>query len=85
MIDYTPKIKKEDLQDGVYYNGRCRNASVAVWDATRQRFYHHRTKFGSTYVDSILCPEDDDKYDVFVAESICENPEMVIDITQAIR
>lgn len=72
-MKYVPKIKKEDLIHGVYYEGRCRNANVARWNANTQTFFHHRTKFGHTFIEEIKCPEDEARYDVFVTEKICEN------------
>lgn len=76
---YEPIIAKENLVDGAYYNGRCRNASIARWSAATQTFFYIRSKFGYEFVEAIKCPEDDKKYDVFVAESICENPPYEID------
>lgn len=76
--DYTPKIAKCDLQHGAYYAGRCRNASVARWDAKQGRFRHWRTKFGSTFLEEISCPEDETQFDVFVADHLIEAPEKPI-------
>lgn len=67
-MDYTPKIRKEDLKHGHYYLGHCRNASVARWDEKRQCFVHWRIKFGSKFLEEIKCPEDEKVYDVFIAE-----------------
>lgn len=58
-------IPKRDLIHGAYYQGRCRNATVARWDGFKQRFYHWRTKFGSTYIEAIRHPEDEQVFDVF--------------------
>lgn len=74
-MNYTPKIPKTQLIDGAYYRGECRNADVARWDGFRERFFYWRTKFGDKYVEEICCPEDDDHYDVFVAEELIFNPE----------
>ena len=65
-MDYTPKIPKEQLKHGAYYNGRCRNATVARWNGDEQQFYHWRTKFGTTFIETIKCPEDEQRFDVFV-------------------
>jgi hypothetical protein len=73
-MDYTPKIAKKDLKHGVYYEGRCRNANVARWNADRQCFVHWRTKFGDTYLEEIRHPEDEQRYDVFVVEKEVFNP-----------
>ena len=37
-------------------------------------FYYWRTKFGSKFIETIACPEDEQYYDVFVAEELIENP-----------
>jgi len=76
--DYTPKIAKSDLQHGAYYTGRCRNASVARWDAVHGHFRHWRTKFGSTFIEEIRCPEDEAQFDVFVVDSLIGTPEKTI-------
>jgi hypothetical protein len=70
MRDYTPKIPKSELVHGAYYLGRCRNARIARWNAEFQLFFHWRTKFGQRFVETIRAPEDDQVYDVFVAEEI---------------
>ena len=74
MGEYDPIIPKSELIHGAYYNGRCRNASIARWSGETQRFYHWRYKFGGKFIEEIMAPEDEKHYDVFVAESILENP-----------
>lgn len=59
-------IPKKDLKDGHLYQGSCRNASEALWNAEKQCFIYWRTKFGSTYQEEINHFEDDDGYDLFV-------------------
>lgn len=59
-------ILKKDLQDGKYYYGRCRNASVAMWDATNGVFWYIRHKWGSSFKEDIYHPEDDDGFDLFI-------------------
>lgn len=73
-MDYTPKIAKCDLEHGAYYQGRCRNASVARWDGNRGLFIYYRNKFGHEFLEEIKCPEDDIMFDVFVVESKIEEP-----------
>jgi hypothetical protein len=68
--DYTPVIPKADLVDGQYYEGESRNASVARWDAVQGCFLYWVYDFGSRYLDSISCPEDDSVHDVFVAHRV---------------
>ena len=58
-------IVKESLVHGTYYYGRCRNASIARWDAVKQVFVHWRQKFGSVFLEEIHCREDELHFDVF--------------------
>jgi len=79
MIDifapgYKPAIAKKDLIHGQYYNGHCRNATLARWNEHSQRFVYLRRKFGMLYLEEICHPIDDFVYDVFVVESVCNNP-----------
>ena len=74
MRDYTPVIPKLELEHGAYYQGRCRNASIARWDGNKQRFVYYRNKFGHEFLEEIKCPEDDIMFDVFVAEAKLETP-----------
>ena len=69
---YIPKIAKADLVHGEYYRGRCRNASIARWNAETQRFVHWRTKFKFEYTEEICHPDDEKDFDVFVVEARCE-------------
>lgn len=65
--EYTtrPIFPKDQLQHGVYYVGRCRNASVARWNADRQCFFHWREKFGVVFLEAIKHPDDESHFDVF--------------------
>ena len=72
--DYTPKIEKADLVHGAYYYGRCRNASIARWNAETERFVYWRNKFGQVFVEEICHPEDDKVFDVFVVEKEIDPP-----------
>lgn len=67
---YVPVIPKSELVDGQYYEGESRNASVARWDAVQGCFLYWVYDFGSRYLDSISCPEDDSVHDVFVARKV---------------
>lgn len=58
-------IPKSDLEHGAYYAGRCRNASIARWNADNERFYHWRHKFGWNYVETIRHYDDKTLFDVF--------------------
>lgn len=59
-------ILKKDLEDGVYYIGDHRIASIAQWDAKAQQFLYMRYKFGDTFVDSCNHFEDDNGFALFV-------------------
>ena len=74
-MNYTPKIPKDQLKHGAYYEGSCRNASVARWDADKQVFIYRRHKFGNTFLEEIHCPEDDNVFDVFIADHEITEPE----------
>ena len=63
-VEKCHPIPKEELINGIEYEGECRNASKAIWDS--DAFIYMRTKFGSTYPEIINHYEDDDGYDVFV-------------------
>ena len=57
-------IAKNDLVVDKSYMGICRNANIAKWNG--EKFEYQRTKFGSTFVETINHFEDDNGYDVFV-------------------
>jgi hypothetical protein len=57
-------IPKKNLKKNTYYRGKCRNASVALWNGFE--FIYVREKFGSTFNEEIKHPEDDDGYDLFI-------------------
>jgi len=50
-------IPKNQMVDGMWYAGKCRNARVALWDAKNEVFVHIRYKFGYM-VDTIEHFED---------------------------
>ena len=68
-------IPKADLQDGAYYNGHCRNASIARWFASENQFVYWRTKFGDRFTETINHPEDDNGFDLFYPERLVEDYE----------
>ncbi len=70
-----PFIAKENLRDGAYYKGTCRNAEVARWNGAEETFYHYRYKFGTRFIECIRCPEDEQRYDVFFAIEEIETPD----------
>ena len=57
-------IQKKDLVVGAYYWGSCRNSSLAMWDG--KEFIYLRTKFSSTFAETINHLEDDNGYDLFI-------------------
>jgi len=65
-------ISKKDLAKNRYYRGKCRNANVALWNG--YEFIYMRTKFGSTFVEDIKHPEDDNGYDLFIPFKEESNP-----------
>lgn len=60
-------IPMDQLEDGVWYQGHCRNASKAKWDVERKVFVYTRHKFNMTYDEDIVPPELDEGFDIFVA------------------
>lgn len=76
-------LRKEYLVDGQYYEGLCRNASIARWHEGAQRFVHVRTKFGSTFYECIKHPADERDYDVFrVVRHVEPKLEQMLDDTR---
>ncbi len=71
-------IAKSELEHGAYYEGGCRNTTVARWDATRNTFLHWREKFGSTYLEEIRHPNDESRFDAFIPEIRLNNPGLII-------
>jgi len=71
-------IKKNELEHGAYYLGRCRNAVVARWNAANNEFIHWRYKFGAKFLEVINHKDDDDGFDTFKPERKL-NPEEVLD------
>lgn len=67
-------MNKEQLVHGHYYEGTCRNAWIARWNAERNCFFHWRTKFGHKYVEAICHPDDEQYYDVFLVDHELEEP-----------
>lgn len=63
-------LPKTELIDGRSYMGHCRNASVAIWRAEKQRFEYQRNKFGYIFTEEIEAPEDFKGYDVFYAREL---------------
>lgn len=57
-------IPKNNLQKNKYYQGKCRNTDVALWNG--YEFVYMRTKFGHVSIDTINHFEDDNGYDLFI-------------------
>ena len=75
-------LAKAQLVHGEYYQGRCRNSSIARWNAETNRFMYWRSKFGMRFLEEIYHPDDDPHYDVFCAVSHVENPSETIPLSQ---
>ena len=69
-------LRKESLQHGAYYKGRCRNATLALWDAPTQSFVHWRKKFDARFLESIRHPVDEARFDVFIPEQLASAEEV---------
>ena len=76
MDRYEPVIPKDQLIHGMYYRGRCRNADIARWNGEKKCFLYRRHKFGHSFIEEIKCPEDDQVYDVFIAEELIATKEV---------
>ena len=59
-------IPKDKLVDGNFYAGRCRNANIARWNAQDNQFYHWRTKFDRTFIETIDYWVVDGQFDGFI-------------------
>jgi len=58
-------IRKSDLIKNRYYQGKCRNADVALWNGFE--FVYMRNKFNYTFPETIKHMEDDYGNDLFIA------------------
>lgn len=58
--------KLGELQDRVVYEGRCRNATKAMWVQEIGRFVYVREKFGSKFLEDIQHPAKDNGFDLFI-------------------
>ena len=74
-------LAKAQLVHGEYYSGKCRNTSIARWNAEAGCFMYWRSKFGMRFLEEIYHPDDDPHYDVFHAVSRVENPSDVIPLS----
>jgi len=84
-------LTKDKLVDGKYYQGECRNATVARWNANKKAdkgrkdidamgcFTYMRTKFRDIFPEDINHFEDDNGYDYFVPykEVVPEDDEVI--------
>lgn len=59
-------LHKHDLENGAYYRGYCRQATVAMWSAEKNCFIYMRQKFELRFPDEINHPEDDNGFDLFI-------------------
>lgn len=63
---YPVIIPKDQLIDGNYYAGLCRNAHIARWSANTGRFFHWRYKFGREFIEEIDYFTPDGQWDEFI-------------------
>lgn len=85
--EYDKKgVKKKDLVHEAYYKGHCRNARVARWNEKKNQFYYERSKWGSSFIETLPGPEDTiDGMDYFLPLELEPNPEKEIKFEDDIR
>lgn len=71
-----PTLPKSELQDGVWYEGSCRNSKQARWNASKNCFEYVRTKFTFKFVEEINHPADFTGFDVFFAQRAIADSEV---------
>lgn len=71
-------LRKEQLEHGRYYAGKCRNARIARWHAGAECFVHWRSKFGARFLERIKHPVDENYFDVFLVTGEAEPGDEVI-------
>lgn len=71
-------LQKDQLVDGAYYVGRCRNATIARWSAEQNCFFHWRIKFHQVFVEDIKHPVDESYFDVFRPVRVLATPKFEI-------
>ena len=71
-------ISKSELIDGAYYQGYCRNTSVAKWNAARNVFTYPRSSMvpGDIFNEDINHFEDDDGCDIFIPMNLLDISEV---------
>lgn len=77
-----PMIPLEQLEDGAYYTGKCRNAVVARWNAKTQRFTYMREKFRFVYTEEIAYWVEGHQFDEFRPYAKLERPPFEIPFRQ---
>ena len=77
-ITGRPILPRDQLRNGAYYKGRCRNATIARWNG--ECFYHWRERFGRIFIETIKYPTDETEpwWDVFAVIEELPNPEFDI-------
>ena len=80
-------LAKEEMEDGQYYVGWCRNTHVAEWDAKKDTFVHIRYKFGLHIIDTL--PHFDDvkeiRTDGFIPFEKINHPKLDKDIRKYVH
>ena len=67
--DYYDKgvIRHNDLKDGQYYLGKCRNNNIGKWNAKKNVMEYMKCAFGAMYKDDVNYLNNDNGYDLFIA------------------
>lgn len=75
----------DELEHGAYYQGDCRNASIARWNAETNQFVYMRTKFTAVYPEEIgywiEAKSGEERFDEFKPFSKVDNPPFEIPMT----
>jgi hypothetical protein len=71
---------KDRLVHGTNYKGRCRNATIARWDAEREVFWHWQQMLGRIFLQTIRSPSDETIPELDVFDVVEELPDPKFEI-----
>ena len=87
MIDYEYNgkifkiIPKEEMLEGEFYIGFCRNARIAQW--VGEKFIYVRNKYNFEFLEKIKHPEDEYHFDVFMPQAVAvENTDSILKLKE---